>query len=286
MKKEIEIKINKYIEMAQNKGFSENTIEGNVRLIYNFLESGMTLREYKDFLTETPYKKVKGKDIFRKSSSINTILKVLKAGLKNIGEAFEDVNIIKIQKQNFLENTISEKELQRIVNACDKHGLNLGLRSKTLFITLARSGCRISEVLAIEKQQIKELKKKGGLITIVGKGNKERQVIITKEVKQLLDYYIENDIYKNNSTKVFTSLQGSLSRKTAHTHLKKFAGLAKVRKDKAHLHNFRHLFCINAVASGMNIEDLAQIVGHTDINTTKIYTAKSGNQLQKLLERL
>ena len=286
MKKDIEKKIEKYIEMARNKDFGEYTIKTNVLLIQKFLTSGMALKEYRDYLIETPYRVVKKKEVFRKKSTVNTNINILNAALKLIDEDFERVSNIKIQKQSFLENTINEKELQRIIVACEKDGLNLGIRSKALFLTLARTGCRISEALSINKSQIADLKKKGGVITIVGKGIKERKIIITREVKSLLDDYIKNDIYRNKSDKVFTTLQGTLSRQTAHTHLKKFAGLAKIKKSKAHLHNFRHLYCLNAAASGMAIDDLAQLVGHTDINITRIYTAKSSKDLQAILENI
>lgn len=283
---EIETKIKNYMNLAKNKGLSENTIKNNVLSLKVFLASGLNLKQYKEMLIKTPIKISKGNEIFRKSSSINTTINALKGILKLLNEDIEEVTNIKIQKQNFLENVMNEKDLQRIIMTCDKFNGNLGLRSKTLFLTLARSGCRISEALSIEKHQVKDLKKKGGLITIIGKGSKERQVIITKEVKSFLDYYIANDIYRDKSSKVFTTLQGSLTRQTAHNQLKKFAGLARVKKDKCHLHNFRHLFCLNAIKSGIKIEDLAQIVGHTDINTTKVYTAKSSTELQKILENI
>ena len=286
MKNEIKMKIEKYLEMAKNKGFSENTKKTNVMLIQKFLESEMSLKEYRDFLRETPFKKVKRKDVFRKTSTVNTNINALTGSLKLIDEPFERVSNIKIQKQNFLENTINEKEFKRIIAACEKNGLNRGLRSKALFIFLARTGCRISEALSIEKSQIKSLKKKGGLVTIFGKGDKERQLIITKDVKILLEDYIEKDIYSNKSNKIFNTVVGPMTRQTAHVDLKYFAGAAKVKKDKAHLHNFRHLFCLNAIAAGMDIEELAQIVGHKDINITRIYTAKSSSDLQKILEKI
>lgn len=278
--------LDKYIELAENKGLSENTIKNNVSLINKFLDSNLSLNEYKDYLIETPVTNSKGIENKRKSSSINTTLNILRGYQKLTGETIEDIKLIKIQKQTFLDNVLTEKEFKRIIAACEKSYENTAIRSKALFTTLARTGCRISEALSLERDDIIKLKKKGGLVSVVGKGSKEREIIITKEVKAVLDDYISRDIYKNKSSKLFTTNKGSLTRQTAHNNLKKFTGLAKIKKSKGHLHNLRHLFCINATAAGIKIEDLAQIVGHSDINTTSIYTAKSGKELQKMLETI
>ena len=188
-----------------------------------------------------------------------------------------------VQNQKFLTDTLSENDFQRILKQVKKYK---DLRSEALFTFLARTGCRISEALSIEKEQIKKLKKKGGIITVFGKGNKSREVIITKEVVTILKAYMENDIYQNKSSKVFTSKYGAYTRQTAHNDLKKYTGLARIKKEKGHLHNLRHLFCINAINSGLDITEVAQIVGHTDINTTKIYTSKSAEDLKSILDKI
>ena len=85
---------------------------------------------------------------------------------------------------------------------------------------------------------------------------------------------------------MFTSKYGNYSRQSAHNDLKKYTGLARIKKEKGHLHNLRHLFCINCVNSGLDITEIAQIVGHSDINTTKIYTSKSADDLKNILDKV
>lgn len=281
-KNEIEKELSLYREALENQGKSENTIKNNVSQIKKFLELNLPLEEYKKYLLEKEVINSRGEVSTMKPKSVNTIINIVKSYYKFKG-IDTDTKLVKVQNQKFLTDTLSENDFQRILKQVKKYK---DLRSEALFTFLARTGCRISEALSIEKEQIKKLKKKGGIITVFGKGNKSREVIITKEVVTILKAYMENDIYQNKSSKVFTSKYGAYTRQTAHNDLKKYTGLARIKKEKGHLHNLRHLFCINAINSGLDITEVAQIVGHTDINTTKIYTSKSAEDLKSILDKI
>lgn len=279
---EIQKEIDLYQQTLENEGKSKNTIKNNVSQIKKFLEADLSLEEYKEYLLNKQVINARGEASTMKPKSVNTIINIIKSYYKVKGIQ-TDTKLVKVQQQNFLNDTLSENEFQRILKQVKK---NNDIRAEALFIFLARTGCRISEALSIEKEQIKKLKKKGGIITVFGKGNKSRDIIITKEVMDILKEYIENDIYKDKSTKVFTSKYGAYARQTAHNDIKRYTGLAKIKKEKGHLHNLRHLFCINAISNGLDITELAQIVGHSDINTTRIYTSKSANDLKSILDNM
>lgn len=278
----IEKEISLYRESLEKQGKSENTIKNNVSQIKKFLELDLSLEDYKEYLLNKEVINARGEASTMKPKSVNTIINIIKSYYKFKGLE-TNIKLVKVQNQNFLTNTLSENEFQRILKQVRKHD---DVRAEALFIFLTRTGCRISEALSIEKEQIKKLKKKGGIITVFGKGNKSREVIITKEVVAVMKNYIEKDIYKEKSTKVFTSKYGAYTRQTAHNDLKKYTGLARIKKEKGHLHNLRHLFCINAINNGLDITEVAQIVGHTDINTTKIYTSKSADDLKAILDKI
>lgn len=279
---EIQKEINLYKQTLENEGKSKNTIKNNVSQIKKFLEADLSLEEYKEYLLNKQVINARGETSTMKTKSVNTIINIIKSYYKTKGIQ-SDIKLVKVQQQNFLNDTLSENEFQRILKQVKK---NNDIRAEALFIFLARTGCRISEALSIEKEQVKKLKKKGGIITVLGKGNKSRDIIITKEVMDILKAYIENDIYKYKSTKVFTSKYGAYSRQTAHNDIKRYTGLARIKKEKGHLHNLRHLFCINAINNGLDITELAQIVGHSDINTTRIYTSKSAKDLKAILDNM
>lgn len=279
---DIEKEIDLYQETLENQGKSENTIKNNVSQIKKFLNSGMELEEYKEYLLKKEVINARGEASTMKPKSVNTIINIIKSYYKVKGIQ-DDTKLVKVQQQNFLTDILSENEFQRILKQVRK---NNDVRAEALFIFLARTGCRISEALSVTKEQIKKLKKKGGIITVFGKGNKSREIIIPKEVMPILIKYMNDDIYKDKSDKVFTSKYGAYTRQTAHNDIKKYTGLARIKKEKGHLHNLRHLFCINAINSGLDITEVAQMVGHGDINTTKIYTSKSADDLKAILDKI
>ena len=278
----IEKEIQDYKETLESQGKAKTTIQNNVSQLKKFLESGMSLEDYKEFLLNKEVINSRGEASTMKPKSVNTIINIIKSYYKIKG-IHTDTKLLKVANQHFLTDTLSEKDFQRILRQVDKAN---DIRAKALFIFLARTGCRISEALSIEKDQVSKLKKKGGIISVTGKGSKTRQIIITKEVTEVLKDYIKKDTYKDNSAKVFTSKYGAYARQTAHNDLKKYTGLARIKKEKGHLHNLRHLFCINCVNSGLDITEIAQLVGHSDINTTKIYTNKSADDLKNILDRV
>ena len=278
----IEKELQDYKETLELQGKAKTTIQNNVSQLKKFLESGMSLEDYKEFLLNKEIINSRGEASTMKPKSVNTIINIIKSYYKIKG-IHTDTKLLKVANQHFLTDTLSEKDFQRILRQVDKAK---DIRAKALFIFLARTGCRISEALSIEKDQVSKLKKKGGIISVTGKGSKTRQIIITKEVTEVLKDYIKKDTYKDNSTKVFTSKYGAYARQTAHNDLKKYTGLARIKKEKGHLHNLRHLFCINCVNSGLDITEIAQLVGHSDINTTKIYTNKSADDLKNILDRV
>lgn len=278
----IEKEIQDYKETLESQEKAKTTIQNNVSQLKKFLESGMSLEDYKEFLLNKEVINSRGETSTMKPKSVNTIINIIKSYYKIKG-IHTDTKLLKVANQHFLTDTLSEKDFQRILRQVDKAK---DIRAKALFIFLARTGCRISEALSIEKDQVSKLKKKGGIISVTGKGSKTRQIIVTKEVTEVLKDYIKKDTYKDNSTKVFTSKYGAYARQTAHNDLKKYTGLARIKKEKGHLHNLRHLFCINCVNSGLDITEIAQLVGHSDINTTKIYTNKSADDLKNILDRV
>ena len=278
----IEKEIQDYKETLESQGKAKTTIQNNVSQLKKFLESGMSLEDYKEFLLNKEVINSRGEASTMKPKSVNTIINIIKSYYKIKG-IHTDTKLLKVANQHFLTDTLSEKDFQRILRQVDKAK---DIRAKALFIFLARTGCRISEALSIEKDQVSKLKKKGGIISVTGKGSKTRQIIITKEVTEVLKDYIKKDTYKDNSAKVFTSKYGAYARQTAHNDLKKYTGLARIKKEKGHLHNLRHLFCINCVNSGLDITEIAQLVGHSDINTTKIYANKSADDLKNILDRV
>ena len=74
---------------------------------------------------------------------------------------------------------------------------------------------------------------------------------------------------------------------TIYKRLKKIAGMCRgIKIEKVHPHSFRHLFAINCIEQGLDISEVADILGHADINTTRIYLTTTKKMKKKKLEKM
>ena len=148
-----------------------------------------------------------------------------------------------------------------------------------LMQTICSTGIRVSELKFITVDAVKS-----GQATINCKG-KMRIVIMPKQLCKMLKEYIK----ENNMTSgtVFTSRNGvPLDRHAIWKSMKALCESAGVAKDKVFPHNFRHLFARTYYSLQKDIVRLADILGHSSVNTTRIYTIETGDvhrlQIQKL----
>ncbi|EDS77893.1 putative integrase/recombinase [Clostridium botulinum C str. Eklund] len=263
--------------LAENRK-SSKTIDSYIRDINQFNEyikskkkkinkiNNSDIDEYKNYLIYDRGLKIK--TINRKLVSINQFFK-----FNNIAV---DIRQEKVQMQNFLDDILSNKDVQALVNATYKKD---DLRARTIIYTLYYTGMRVSEMLQLT---IYDTKKQS--ITILGKGAKHREVFIPNKLKDIWEAYMNVRIRKG--TALFTGKRGPINRKTVDSLIKEYAALAGVSKSKAHAHNFRHLYCKNLADKGIDISTIADIAGHQNINTTRIYTRKTKEELLDIIDNM
>ena len=145
--------------------------------------------------------------------------------------------------------------------------------------TMCSTGLRVSELKYVTVESVKK-----GQANINCKG-KMRIVFFTKQLCKMLKCYIKENNIKSGS--VFITKTGKpLDRSNIWSDLKKLCESAGVEKEKVFPHNFRHLFARTYYSLQKDIVRLADILGHSNIATTRIYTIESGEvhrmQLQKL----
>lgn len=180
---------------------------------------------------------------------------------------------MKIGMQEYGRNVLSKTDFKRIVNASIKDG---NILVTTLLMAFYLTGMRVSEVLKIK---IKDINQKE--ILVVGKGRKQRYVAIPDELRKLFKEYAAT---RRDSKEEFLFINKTkdsrLSAWMCDYWIKSYASDTKVELKKAHCHNIRHLFCYICINErGMTIDEVAQRVGHSDINITKIYTKRTRKQL-------
>lgn len=211
-------------------------------------------------------------------SSVNSILSSLNSffdyrelyGLK--------VKHLKIQRQIFAkrEAELTRAEYQRLLAAARDDG---NRRLNLLMQTICATGIRVSELQYITAEAIK-----AGKATIRLKG-KMRVVIIPHELCKMLKKYAAEQKITEGS--IFVSKNGKpLDRSNIWKLMKALCESAGVERSKVFPHNLRHLFARTYYSMQKDIVRLADILGHSSVNTTRIYTMESGEIHRRQIQRL
>lgn len=226
-----------------------------------------TVLEYKSMLTER-----------YAVASVNSILSSLNSFF-HFMEWYElRVKTIKVQKQIFAstEKELTKAEYERLLNAAkSKHNERLYL----LMQTICSSGIRVSELRFIT---VESLQKEYAEVNNKGK---RRIVYLPRELCKILKTYCKSQNRKSGA--VFVTKNGKpLDRSNIWSDMKKLCKAANVSEKKVFPHNLRHLFARTYYSLQKDIVRLADILGHSNVNTTRIYTMESGEihrrQIQKL----
>ena len=274
MKKITNELINKFKNYLINDEKSQATLEKYIRDITAFMKwlDGRVLDktvviEYKNTIIET-YAPASANSML---SSINCFFMFM--------EWYDcKVKTFKIQKQIFADKDkeLTKAEYEKLLRvAKDKNNEKLYL----LMQTICGTGIRVSELRYITKESVTK-----GKATINCKGKMRVVILPEKLCVALRRYAVEQKIYSGS---IFVSKNGKpLDRSNIWKMLKKLCEDAGVSKEKVFPHNFRHLFARTYYSLQKDVVRLADILGHSSVNTTRIYTMETGEvhrmQIQKL----
>src|SRR5690625_1340059 len=161
----------------------------------------------------------------------------------------------------------------------------LDLRNKTLLEFIYGSGLRVSELLDIE---LRDLHLNEGYISVIGKGDRERIVPISKAAISACRTYLNygrQSLVKIPNLYLFLNNNGTqLSRQGFHKLLKTLALNANI-KTNVSAHTLRHSFATHLLENGMDLRTLQTLLGHEDISTTQIYTHISNKRLSEVYKK-
>ncbi len=156
----------------------------------------------------------------------------------------------------------------------------LGIRDRALFELIYSCGLRISEAAGLK---IANLHMKERILIVQGKGSKERMIPFGEEAKSRLEVYLSQ--VRPNLTggkaveEVFVNYQGKpLSRKGIWKNFQTYEALSGVN---AKVHTLRHSFATHLLAGGMDLRSVQELLGHSDLATTTIYTHVENKQLRE-----
>ena len=274
MKKITQKHVNAFKQHLINEEKSAATIEKYIRDISAFLMwlgvrgvDKQAVLEYKAYIVET-----------YKPASVNSVLSSLNSFF-TYNEWYDcRVKSLKIQKQIFASDKteLTKAEYQKLLNAAMSKNNE---RLYFLMQTICSTGIRVSELRFITVEAVKT-----GVANINCKG-KHRQVFIPRALCKTLTKYIREQ--KITSGPVFVSRTGKpLDRSNIWSDMKKLCECAGVSKNKVFPHNLRHLFARTYYSLQKDIVRLADILGHSSVNTTRIYTMETGEVHKRQIERL
>lgn len=210
--------------------------------------------------------------------TVNGKLTVIRMFLKSIGSSDLKIKSMKIQQRSFEceERNLSNEEYERLLKAAEK---KKNSRLYYILQTIYGSGIRISELAYITVESVQT-----GRVQIRMKG-KNREILLTRKLREQLEQYIYKEGIQTGP--VFRTRTGKpVDRSNVCHEMKALSKEALVSKTKLFPHNLRHLFARNFYRIKKDLAYLADILGHSSLETTRIYVRTSAEEHEKLLEQM
>ena len=183
------------------------------------------------------------------------------------------------KKPQHLPTVLSFEEVESLLEQPDLSKPS-GIRDRAMLEVMYATGLRVSELLTIEKKNLSIEKKQ---IRIFGKGAKERYVPISSFALEYLIKYINevrNESPYRNSKYIFINKEGKpLSRQAFWQIIKNYALKAGIIENVTP-HTLRHCFATHLLENGADLRSVQEMLGHSDISTTQIYTHVSSKRIR------
>lgn len=244
----------------------------SIQSFYSWLPEGKqvdkeTVIAYKAFLTEE-----------RAPAGVNVVLAALNGFFRYMEWGNCVVKPLHIQRKVFADKRkeLTKEEYQRLVDTAEQQG---NRKLSLLLQLMASTGIRVSEIRYITVEAIEN-----GCAEIHLKG-KVRVILLPGKLCRKLRKYIRLEGIQHGS--VFLSRGGSpISRKSVWEQMKRLCKLAGVCPEKVFPHNLRHLFARTFYRAQKDLAKLADLLGHSSVETTRIYLLTSGTEHLKALDNL
>lgn len=278
--------LQRYLQFVKvEKGLAENSTlsyKNDLKRYFLFLKrdckindlAGVTLQHIELFLDELAELELSPGTIARNISSIRSFHEF--AVVEHFAEANPAELVDLPKKAGKLPEVLSAREVLKIIEQPDRTS-DAGIRDAAILETLYATGVRVSELTGLE---LDNLYFEIGFIRVLGKGHKERLVPVGKMAQSAIEFYIEKVREKfinpenksKTENKLFLNQRGSpISRMSIWNIVNKYAQKAKIKKN-VYPHIFRHSFATHLLEGGADLRAVQEMLGHSSINTTEIYT--------------
>ena len=238
------------------------------------------IREYLKYLDSLKYK---NRSIAKNLSTLRSFYRYLVKENKLEKNIFASIKNPKLEKK--LPNFVSEIDMETILNFP-----NLETYQKTIYTNrdllllemLYDTGCRVSELASIK---LKDIDKEERKIKILGKGGKERIVFYGEYTKDTLIEYLENrDIILNGKTSEYLFVSKNSSKITSRRIAQILEDIIELVAIKNNVtpHTIRHTFATHLLNNGADLRSVQELLGHSSLSTTQIYTHVSNEHLRQV----
>ena len=267
----MEISFCEYLEQDEKSKHTIEKYRRDLRKLIEFTNGGEVTKEqvinFKEYLIRN-----------YALNSVNSILASINRFM--IFAGWQDFRVKQLKKQRQVycpeERELSRQEYFKLIRAAKREGKE---RIGLIIQTIGSTGIRISELPSITVKAVRD-----GGVQVDCKG-KSRQILMPRKLLMKLMHYIKKEQIKSGP--VFVTRQGNpMDRSNIWKEMKKICRKAGVKEKKVFPHNLRHLFACSFYQMEKDIAKLADLLGHSNINTTRIYIVSSGVEHRKQIERL
>ncbi|MBC8283539.1 MAG: site-specific tyrosine recombinase XerD [Nitrospinae bacterium] len=255
------------------------------------------LNRFSTFLTDHRVNSVSATDIRRfliflreqglSAASVARSLSSIKSFFKYLCQdkqlQVNPAEILETPKSNRkLPDILSSQDIDNLLNRPDGKSL-LGRRDKAMLEILYATGLRVSELVNLK---VSELDLEVGYLRTMGKGSKERIVPIGSLAKKAVDEYVWNSrsalLHGRKAEELFVTKRGKgMTRQGFWKLLKRYVIQANIRASVSP-HTLRHAFATHLLERGADLRSVQQMLGHSDISTTQIYTHILGKRMLEI----
>jgi site-specific recombinase XerD len=287
--KELKSKFINYIQLDKN--YSPKTIENYSLWLDRFLDYILSIKK-KNNLAEINWFDISDFRAFLSSEwlskkTINYHIIAVRSFIKFLNKNNEKtfpLELLELSRLDPREITfLEQEEVNKILSMPDKFEKNKlkRLRDKSILLVLYWSWLRVSELISLKLDQVNFKKKQ---LKVVGKWKKERAVFLTNQAIQTIKEYLS--LRTDNSEFLFISLSKNsywkpLTRVSVENLVRDYASLAWVKK-KVTPHTLRHSFATTLLQRWADIRSVQELLGHSNITTTQIYTHISDKHLEEV----
>ncbi|MBQ6840925.1 MAG: tyrosine recombinase [Bacilli bacterium] len=280
--KDILEKYHDYLKYELN--YSENTISeyflhltkyldylNELHLDYRYISKDNVIT----YLKYLDSQKLKNRSIANKLSSLRTFYDYLLDEKVVKGNIFKSVSNPKIDKK--LPNFLSYEEMRTIIESINTDTL-LGARNKLIIELFYATGIRVSELVNLKMADILKSEKS---IRIFGKGRKERIVFYGDYAAKAMELYLDMRSHLPCEYLIVNSKGNKITTRGIEGIIDKIAKEAQINNNVTP-HTFRHTFATHLLNNGADIKTVQELLGHSSLNTTEVYTHITSDYLKSV----